>query len=130
MLPACVIHELQSSWLPNMTDAGLDRVINLLEHGSPLLIHGAFSKAAAMGCLATHIAWNHPETEHLSHEAGITWLTHKAGLNPATSQVIREWDGRGTKDWAFREDLVGFLLAERERRRQCVECEAEELQPV
>ena len=28
--PECV-HELRTSWLPNMTDAGLDRLIDLME---------------------------------------------------------------------------------------------------
>src|SRR5712691_5323564 len=92
MLPGCCVRELQTAWFPNMTDAGLDRLIELLEKGSPLLIHGCFAKAATMGCLATHIAWHHPKTEHLNIEAGIAWLTCVAGLNPATSSVIREWD--------------------------------------
>jgi hypothetical protein len=129
MLPACVVHELEASWFPNMTDVALDRVINLLEKGSPLLIHGAFAKATAMGCLATHIAWNHPQTERMSQEAGITWLTAVARLNPATSQVIREWDGRGAKDWGLREDLLRVFRAERGHRHEHDECEAE-LQPV
>ena len=40
MLPQNCIQGLRSSWLPNITDAGLDRVVDLLEKGSPLLIHG------------------------------------------------------------------------------------------
>ena len=83
-------------WLPNITDAGLDRLIELLEKGSPLLIHGCFT-AVPMGCLATHAAWHHPRTAHLTLDAGITWLHRVAGLNPATSHVIREWDCCGPK---------------------------------
>jgi hypothetical protein len=116
MLPTCCVRELQTAWFPHMTDAGLDRVIDLLEKASPLLISGCFSKAASMGCLATHIAWQHPQTEHLDIEAGVAWLTRVAGLNPATSQVIREWDTRGAKDWTLREDLLRVFLAERKNR--------------
>ncbi len=45
MLSQECIRELQSSWLPNITDAGLDRLIGLLEKHSPLLIHGCFTRA-------------------------------------------------------------------------------------
>ena len=55
-----------------------------------------------MGCLATHAAWNHPQTAHLTLDAGITWLHRVAGLNPATSHVIREWDRRGASDLGLR----------------------------
>src|SRR3981081_2410974 len=102
MLSQECIHELQTSWFPNTTDAGLARLIELLEKGSPLLIHGSFSRAVPMGCLATHAAWNHPRTAHLNVEAGINWLHHVARLNPATSQIIREWDRRGAHDWDMR----------------------------
>src|SRR5262245_32621497 len=129
MLPACVLRELKVSWFPNMTDAGMDRIIALLEKGSPLLIHGTFAKAAAMGCLATHVAWHHPATRHLSADAGITWLTRTAHLNPATSQVIREWDGRGPRDWNLREDMLQTFQSERQRREEQLSVETE-LQPV
>src|SRR5437764_7215484 len=33
MLSPNCLHELRSSWLPNITDAGLDRLIDLLEKG-------------------------------------------------------------------------------------------------
>ena len=49
--PECV-HELRAFWLPNMTDAGLDRLIDLMEKGSPMLVHGCFTKTVPMGCLA------------------------------------------------------------------------------
>jgi hypothetical protein len=116
MLPTCCVRELQTAWFPHITDAGLNRIVDLLEKGSPLLIHGCFTKAASMGCLATHIAWHHPRTEQLNDEAGIAWLTRVAGLNPATSQVLREWDTRGGKDWTLREDLLGVFQAEQKHR--------------
>jgi hypothetical protein len=117
LTPECIT-ELHRAWLPNITDAGLDRLIELLEKGSPLLIHGSFSRAVPMGCLATHAAWNHPRTAHLSVEAGINWLHHVAHLNPATSQVIREWDRRGAQDFEMRSALIDVFARERERRRQ------------
>src|SRR5258708_36219813 len=117
MLSQECTRELKSSWLPNITDVGLDRVIDLLEKDSPLLIHGAFTRAVPMGCLATHIAWNHPRTEQWTLEAGIMWLSRVAGLNPATSQVIRAWDAGGTHDWELRSSLLENFKEERERRR-------------
>ena len=78
--PEC-LGELRSAWLPNTTDTGLERLINLLESGSPLLIHDCFTRAVPMGCLATHIAWHRPRTAHLTGEAGITWLHRVAGLS-------------------------------------------------
>src|SRR4051812_2775826 len=95
MLAVDILVELRTAWLPNMTDAGLDHLIDLLEKGSPLLIHGCFTRAVPMGCLATQVAWNHPRTAHLTLDAGIPWLHRVAGLNPATSAVLREWDRRG-----------------------------------
>lgn len=109
--------ELRRSWLPHVTDSGLDRLVELLERASPLLIRGSFARAVPMGCLASHIAWHHPETAQLSVEAGIQWLAGVAGLNPATSQVVRQWDAAGPHDFAFRSALLGLLRAERERRR-------------
>lgn len=117
MLTRECLDELRSAWLPNMTAAGLDRVINLLEKGSPLLIHGCFTRVVPMGCLATQIAWHHPLTAHLTLDAGITWLHRIAGLNPATSQVLREWDRRGVHDLELRADLLRELRTEREARR-------------
>ena len=109
--PEC-LGELRSAWLPNITDAGLRRLVDLLEKSSPLLIHGSFTRAVPMGCLATHIAWNHPQTCHLTLDAGINWLHRVAGLNPATSHVLREWDRRGVRDLALRADLVAVLREE------------------
>jgi len=118
MLPPECLGELRSAWLPNITDAGLDRLIDLLEKGSPLLIHGCFTRAVPMGCLATQVAWNHPQTAHLTLDAGITWLHRVAGLNPATSQVLREWDRRGVRDLDLRADLLTLFRAERQSRAE------------
>lgn len=101
--------ELKTSWLPNATSEGLDHLIDLLEKDSPLLIHGSFTRAIPMGCLATQIAWNHPETCHLTLDAGICWLNQVARLNPATSQVIREWDRSSSFNWEIRADLLEVL---------------------
>jgi hypothetical protein len=116
MIPEGVVRELQSRWFPHLTDAGLDRLIQLLDTDSPLLIHGCFTRATPMGCLATHAAWHHPRTEHLMQEAGIAWLTRVAGLNPATSLVIREWDTRAGADWQARAELLHLMRAERDHR--------------
>jgi hypothetical protein len=113
MLPTEVVRELRESWLPNVSPAGLDRVIDLLEKGSPLLLAGRFTEALPRGCLATHIAWHHPAVCHRTVDAGILWLTRVAGLNPATSVVIREWDRRGPQDWTFRQDLLEILKGDR-----------------
>ena len=122
--PEC-LRELKTSWLPNITDAGLDRLIELLEKHSPLLIHGCFTRAMPMGCLASHAAWHHPETAHLSLDAGIAWLHGVAGLNPATSLVIREWDARAAGDWQVRSDLLDAFLAERRGRERKTQAQPE-----
>jgi hypothetical protein len=109
MLSAECRRELLNSWLPNISASGMERLIDLLEKGSPLLIHGSFTRVLPMGCLATHIAWNHPETAHLTMDAGICWLNHVAGLNPATSHVIREWDRVGENDYELRDELLALL---------------------
>ncbi len=118
MLSAECVNELRSAWLPNITDGGLDHLIDLLEKGSPLLVHGCFTRTVPMGCLATHAAWHHPATEQLTLDAGITWLHRVAGLNPATSHVIREWDRRRPGDWEIRQDLLVVLKEHRQTRRQ------------
>ena len=118
MLSAECLSELRSAWLPNLTDSGLNRIIDLLEKGSPLLVHGCFTRVIPMGCLATHAAWHHPQTCHLTLDAGITWLHHVAGLNPATSHVLREWDRRGVRDLDLRADLLQVFRRERKSRRR------------
>jgi hypothetical protein len=118
MLSPESVRELETAWLPNITDAGLDHLIDLLEKGSALLIHGCFTRAVPMGCLASHAAWHHPQTEQLTMDAGITWLHRVAGLNPATSHVIREWDRRGAADWEIRNELLTRFKEHRQSRRQ------------
>jgi hypothetical protein len=110
--------ELRTAWLPNITDAGLERLVNLLETGSPFLVSGCFTRAIPMGCLASHVAWNHPATSHLTLDAGITWLHRVAGLNPATSEVLRSWDLQSIPDLELRADLLHELRTERDRRKQ------------
>ena len=116
MLSADFVREFRSSWLPNISDAGLARVLELLEKGSPLLVSGLFAGAVPTGCLATHIAWHHPAVRHRTEDAGVFWLSKVAGLNPATSLVILEWDGHSPQDWGFRCELIALLLEEREAR--------------
>ena len=93
------VTEFRAAWLPHVTDDGLRRLVDLLGKGNPLLIHGAFTRSMPMGCLASHIGWNHPRTCRLQHEAGVMWLSKIAGLNPATSAVILAWDRVGNADF-------------------------------
>jgi len=116
MLSQECLAELQTSWLPHLTDAGLDRLIDLLEKGSPLLIHGSFTRAVPMGCLATHAAWNHPQTAHLTLDAGIFWLNKVAKLNPATSHVVRAWDRCAHFNYEVRSDLLAIFKEQRRLR--------------
>ena len=122
MLSRESLEELRSAWLPNITDCGLNRLVEMLHKGSPLLISGCFTKAIPMGCLASHIAWNHPETADQTIDAGITWLHRVAGLNPATSKVLREWDLRGGgSDLGLRQALLSEMRREQEARRHVTE---------
>jgi hypothetical protein len=106
--------EFRTAWLPNVSDTGLSRLVEMLESGNPLLIRGAFTRAVPMGCLASHIAWNHPATRDLGdEEAGVMWLTRVARLNPATSAVILTWDREGPLD---RDLLAGLLTACRDEQ--------------
>lgn len=109
--------EFRAAWLPHVTDGGLNRIVELLEKASPLLIHGTFTRALPMGCLASHIAWNHPQTCHFDHEAGVMWLAKVAGLNPATSAVILAWDRHGSGDFALRSALLEASRDEQTARR-------------
>lgn len=118
MLSGDCVTELSTRWLPNVSDAGLDRIIELLEKGSPLLVHGRFTSALPMGCLASHIGWHHPKVCHRTMDAGILWLTRVAQLNPATSHVIRTWDQNGSSDWPLRQELSSIFRHERESRHQ------------
>lgn len=119
MFPIDALTEFRTKWLPHVSDAGLTRVTQLLETGSPFLIHGAFTKAVPMGCLASHIGWNHPATCALTdEEAGVRWLTRVAGLNPATSAVILAWDRSGAHDADLRYRLLTACRDEQARRAE------------
>jgi hypothetical protein len=125
------VAEFRAAWLPHVTDDGLDRLIDLLQKGSPLLIHGAFTRAVPQGCLASHIAWNHPETCRYQHEAGVMWLAHVARLNPATSSLILAWDRAGVGDFELRTRLLAACLDERTHREtRGAECGTQPPQPV
>lgn len=112
------LQEFRSRWLPHATDRGLERIVELLEAASPLLIHGAFSRCASQGCLATHLAWHHPMTEHLQTDAGVAWLTRVAKMNPATSAVLLEWDRCGVHNWGLRDELIAECRNELRRRAE------------
>ena len=126
MLPNHIASEFRDRWLPHCTESGLLRLSELLQSGSPLLIHGSFSRACAMGCLATHIAWHHPKTERHSDDAGIHWLTRVAKLNPATSVVIQVWDRSNSHDWNLRSGLLDLCRDELARRQDEAEFECED----
>ena len=115
------VTEFRTAWLPHITDDGLRRLVDLLGKGNPLLIHGAFTRLVPMGCLASHIAWNHPRTCDLDHEAGVVWLTKVAGLNPALSAVILAWDRAGNADLNLRADLYEACIQEQSRRNTSAE---------
>ena len=115
--------EFAEVWLPHAPDSAVDRLAGLLESGSPYLIHGSFARAVPMGCLATQIAWHHPRTRHLADEAGIVWLARVAGLNPATSRVLVEWDGPGCH-LGFRARLLAACRAELAARSRPANCAA------
>ena len=125
MLSHQSVQELQSSWLPNITNFGLDRLIDLLSKASPMLIHGSFTRAVPMGCLASHIAWNHEKTAHLHTEAGVMWLCRVANLNPATSSLVLAWDRAGVGDFELRTALLAACLDEKTRREEVFEEELE-----
>jgi hypothetical protein len=112
------VAEFRAAWLPHVTDGGLNRLVELLEKASPLLVHGTFTRALPMGCLASHIAWNHPETCRFDHEAGVVWLSHVAGLNPATSSVILAWDRHGAGDFQLRTALLEACRDEQTARKK------------
>src|ERR1700722_14216698 len=118
MLSQDCLRELRTNWLPNMTETGLHRLIDLLEKDSPLLIHGSFSRAFPMGCLATHVAWHHPATSNLTIDARICWLTRVAGLNPVNSHVIREWDQAVESNWEVRAELLKEIKEYRAARHE------------
>ena len=89
-----------------------------LESFLALIEHGSFTRAVPMGCLATQIAWNHPRTCHLTLDAGVSWLNGVAGLNPATSHVIREWDRASTSNYEMRAELLAIFKKHRNALNQ------------
>ena len=115
------IYEFQTAWLPHVSTEGLDRLIDLLSKASPMLIHGAFTRAVPMGCLASHIAWNHEKTAHLHNEAGVMWLCRVAKLNPATSSLVIAWDRAGVGDFELRTSLLSSCHDEKTRRDEVFE---------
>jgi hypothetical protein len=119
------LDEFRTRWLPNVSERGLNRLIDLLEKASPLLIHGAFTRATPMGCLASHIAWNHDRTSHLNSEAGVMWLCRVAKLNPATSALVLAWDRAGVGDFELRNALLAACRKEKARRDEVFEEELE-----
>jgi hypothetical protein len=119
------VTEFRTAWLPHVSDEGLARLTDLLEKASPLLIHGAFTRAVPMGCLASHIGWNHAQTCHHHHEAGVMWLSRVAKLNPATSTLILAWDRAGVADFELRSHLLSACREEAVRRTVAPEPELE-----
>ena len=117
MTTQIAIAEFRAVWLPNVSDSGLNRLTSMLEAGSPYLIHGTFSRSVPQGCLASHIAWNHPRTAHLGDEAGICWLAKVARLNPATSRLVIAWDRGGVGDYELRFALLDACYLEAAHRR-------------
>jgi hypothetical protein len=57
-------------------------------------------------------------------------LHHVAGLNPATSTVLREWDGRGANDLDLRAELLSLFRTERQARRTPAAAAPRESAPV
>ena len=92
LTPEC-LQEFRTTWLPHITDCGLDHLIDLLERDSPYLIHGSFARAVPQGCLATHIAWRHPQTEHLTPSIARRLLAEprrrRPGTRPPSTVIIR-----------------------------------------
>jgi hypothetical protein len=76
------------------------------------------------------VAWHHPATEKLTMDAGIAWLHRVAGLNPATSHVIREWDRRGAANWEMRSELLTLLKEHRQSRQQAEITNLQRCEPV
>ena len=116
------VRELEQSWLPNITDSGLERIIDLLRKDSPLLIHGCFTKAVPMG-----VAWRRTLpgiilSRNIARSMPAFIVSTTSHLNPATSLIIREWDARGRNNW----DLHGFDRSfDRELRQRKMEASSD-----
>ena len=118
MLSPQAVSELQTAWLPNLTESALKRLIELVERRHPFLIQGNWAAAHAMGCLATHAAWNDSRTADRHADAGYVWLSNVAGVTPERSHVVQEWDAACGNDWNLRSQLLAFLRQELSRRSQ------------
>ena len=116
MLSPQAVSELRTAWLPNLTKGALRRLIELVERRHPFLIRGNWSAAHAMGCLATHAAWNDSRTEDRHADAGYVWLLNVAGVE--RSHVVREWDAAGDNESNLRSQLLAFLRQELSRRSE------------
>lgn len=110
--------ELHENWFPNLTDSGLERLIELLRTDSPYLLRGDWTSHLVVGCLATHVGWHHPVTTRFGIEAGGIWLSQVAGVDPAHSHVLREWDHYvGTaNDRSLKSDFLAEFREEKRRR--------------
>lgn len=115
------VEELHAHWLPNLSDAALTRLSDLLSGRESLLVQCRWTQAGAAGCLATHAGWNDRRTAHLDSNAGPAWLT-EAGIFPG-SHVVAEWDAAAPhayQSWELRSELLQVLRGEQQRRRHAV----------
>ena len=95
-----VMRELYLDWLPNITDEGLERLIELLSTQSPQLLHGSFIDDDDGGCLAEHAGRHHD----LCGDRKFPGLAFAMLVTEArASAVITEWD-KG--DPRFAEELL------------------------
>ena len=121
---ASAIQEFRDRWLPNATDEGLNELLELLDNESPMLMRRHWTTKTndvsdfAIGCLATHVAWHHPKTEHLHAAAGFEWLRQVVGLDTRAepSYVINAWD-RGEPMAPVLVELIKEELQRRADRR-------------
>ena len=114
------VREFRTHWLPKLTDPALERLITLLERDDPRLIRSRWTGASVMGCLATQAAWNDARTEDFGDRAGPAWLHHVAGIVPAHSKVVRDWDQsieHPFDAWQVRGQLLAMLREEHGSRR-------------
>ena len=117
MVSEAFVTEFEQSWLPNLSDSGLKRLIVLLAEDSRLLINGSWLEDGARGCLATHAGWHHSRSGQYEEGGGEFWLGAVAGIQSAESLVIAEWDAAtGEKARGMRASVLDMLVGERERR--------------
>ena len=88
-------------------------------------------KRAAVGGLPFDEGGHHKlAPRRVTHDAGIQWLSCVAGLNPATSRVIREWDSSVAFNHEMRADLLALFKEHRGRRREQTASESRLAEPV